>query len=142
MSTIPTNPAEAASTSPQQVPRITVLIHDFAQEPACSSTPRLVPTPAQLRKLSEPARHGRGRHQLADRPWFDLAERVLYSWPITLRVVVLLVVLFTGTAALAAALGVGGQLLLAALGLRTRLHTRRRTTALHRRRAALEAPGE
>lgn len=138
--TSPTNPAAVQSTSLQQVPRITVIIHEFSQEPACPQVPRLVPAPAQLRRRTTRAQpRRRGRHELADRPWFDLAERMLHSWPITLRVAVLMAVLLTGTAAVAAALGVGGQLLLAALGLRTRLNTRRRTTALHRRRAALEA---
>jgi hypothetical protein len=52
---------------------------------------------------------------------------VLCSWPITLRVIVLLVVLLTGTAAAAMTLGVGGQLLLAALGLYARRTRQRRT---------------
>jgi hypothetical protein len=119
------------------VPRITVIIHDFSQEP-----PQLPARRQQLRKVrghSMQKKHGRGQHELESRTWLDLAERVLYSWPITLRVAALLAILLTGTAAVAAALGVGGQLLLAALALRTRLNSRRRTAVLRQRRAALEA---
>jgi hypothetical protein len=119
--TPPTNPAEAPGTSLQQAPRITVIIHDFAQEP---TAPRLA-LPPDTQPATRKGRR-RGRHELHDRTWLDLLERVLCSWPITLRVVVLLVVLLTGTAAAAMTLGVGGQLLFAALGLYARRTSQRR----------------
>ncbi|MPZ84031.1 MAG: hypothetical protein GEV28_28005 [Actinophytocola sp.] len=71
-----------------------------------------------------------GRHRAGADSWMDLAERSLQSWPITLRVALLLVVLFTGTAAVAAVLGVAGQLVLAALGLRAHQRHRRRLAEL------------
>lgn len=66
-----------------------------------------------------------GRHRLDDTSWLGLLERVLCSWPITLRVALLLVILLTGTAAIATAVGIVGQLLLAALCYRARRFGRR-----------------
>jgi len=78
-----------------------------------------------------------GRHELIDSTWFGRLERLLQSWPITLRLALLVAVVLTGTAAVAATLGIGGQLALAALGLRARLSSRRRTDALRQRRPEL-----
>ncbi len=137
----PTNPAEASGPSPQRVPRITIFIHNLPDGPDRPAAVLVNPA-AMTRQPSTPPRRSRGgRHQLDSSPWLDLAERILCSWPITLRVTVLLAVLLTGTAALAAALGIGGQLLLAALGLQARLNSRRRAAALRQRRRTLEAHG-
>ncbi|MBB5851352.1 hypothetical protein ACFQ05_39315 [Amycolatopsis umgeniensis] len=58
-----------------------------------------------------------GRHELVDATWFGRLERLLQSWPPTLRLALLIAVVLTGTAAIAATLGIGGQLALIALSL-------------------------
>ncbi|HEV7647308.1 MAG TPA: hypothetical protein VGP26_04025 [Actinophytocola sp.] len=82
-----------------------------------------------------------GRHHVDESSWLDVAERVLHSWPITLRLAILMVVLATGTAVVAAVVGVACQLALAGLGIRARVRRRRRVRALQLRRAMLERPG-
>ena len=57
-----------------------------------------------------------------DRSWLRLVERVLASWPATLRLALFLLILFTGIAVVATALGVAGQILLTVLGFRIRKH--------------------
>lgn len=133
-SSTPTNPAEPLSASPQRAPRITVVIHNAPDRPAASVTPAvrlLKPVPAAQSQPTEesPAKRNAGKHRMEEPTWLGLLERVLYSWPITLRVALLVVVVLTGTAAVAATIGIGGQLLLAALGLRARRNGRRQATA-------------
>lgn len=55
---------------------------------------------------------------------------MLGSWPITLRLAFLFLVLVTGTAELAAAVGVVGQLVLAGIALRTQRQHKRRMAEL------------
>jgi hypothetical protein len=56
-----------------------------------------------------------GRHRAADRSAFGRLENALQSLPVAVRVAVLVLVL-TGTAAIEAAAGFAGQLLLALVG--------------------------
>jgi hypothetical protein len=141
MSTIegasPTNPAEVPDLSPQRVARVTIYVHNWPHEPA-PPTALIEPAASRTRPLAPRKSPAGGRHRLDDSPWLDLLERVLTSWPITLRVTVLLVVLVTGTAAVAATLGIGGQLLLGTLGLHARRGRRRRLSAMRRTQEALE----
>jgi len=127
--TSPTNPAEEPGKSPQRVPRITIFVHHPPNEPVHRAIGRMEPSPktaGQKRQKPWARRLEGSKHQLDDPTWLGLLERVLYSWPITVRLVVLLAVVLTGTAALAAIVGVGGQLLLAALSLRARRGRSRR----------------
>jgi hypothetical protein len=116
--------------SPQRVRRLTVVIHDFGGGHGDRAD---LPAPAQLDRHADrvtvrldPERMSATRHHRKDASWPALAERVLHSWPITLRLAVLVVVLATGTAAVAAVVGVAGQLFLAGLGLRAHRLRRRR----------------
>lgn len=120
MSTIggtpPTNPAEAPDTSPQRVRRRTVAIHDLLHEPIQQR--RSEPTESSnVPSRSKQMKRGRGRHELDDRTWLGLTERVVHSWPIPIRLVLLMGVLLTGTTEEAAAVGMAAQLLLALLSL-------------------------
>ena len=127
--TSPTNPAEVPGGSPQRVPRITLVIHGLPT--GDSSLPAVrrhrasapAPTPEAGQQLVSQRRDG--RHGLVDSTWFGRLERLLQSWPITLRLVLLVAVVLTGTAAVAATLGIGGQLLLAALSVRAERERRR-----------------
>jgi hypothetical protein len=110
--------------SPQRVRRLTVVIHDFGGRPDLSEPVRLDRQADRVIVRLDPDRVGAARHHRKEASWLGLAERVLHSWPITLRLAVLVVVLATGTAAVAAAVGVAGQLFLAGIGLRA--HRRRR----------------
>ena len=110
------NPPGEPPRSPQYVRRIAVVVHDFGAE-----------VPPRLAAPTEPSDHrhpetdrvtGGGRHRRPTESWLDVLEGALNSWPVTLRLAVLIVVLATGAAAVAAAVGVVGQLLLTALGLR------------------------
>jgi hypothetical protein len=137
------NPAESPEMSPQRVRRLTVVIHDFGGGRGVRVDP---PAPAHLDRQADrvtvrldPERSSATRHHRRDASWLGLAERVLHSWPITLRLAVLVVVLATGTAAVAAVVGVAGQLFLAGLGLRAH-HRRGRHLADRRGSAAL--PGD
>lgn len=135
------------AASPHRVPRITVILHDLPVNPTGSggfpTSPRLRPALEDSRKdVRTPRRRRRrtksGRHQLEDRTWLGLLERVLQSWPITLRVVLLLAVLITGTVVIAAVLGVAGQLLLAVLGFRAQRRCQVRLEEGGAERRALE----
>lgn len=111
MSTIDTTPSldpdDAQDTSSREVRRITIYVHNLP--PAAHPEPR----PPQDHDRKE---RTRGKHRLRTRTrWLDLVEKALTSWPITLRIAVLLTILVTGTAATAAAVGIGAQLLLAAI---------------------------
>lgn len=59
--------------------------------------------------------HGSGRHHRQCTSWYDLVARLFQSWPITLRIAVLLLVVLTGTAELAAKIGLSGQTIAIAL---------------------------
>lgn len=63
-------------------------------------------------------------------PWLDLVTKALSSWPTTLRLSVLSLAIAAGTALVAAAVGVTGQLALAALGLHVGLCGQRRLPPL------------
>jgi hypothetical protein len=130
--TSPTNPAEVPGGSPQRVPRITLVIHGSPTDlPTAVSSPLPRTTPAPTAEAGQLVRQQRGgRHELVDSTWFGRLERLLHSWPITLRLALLVAVVLTGTAAVAATLGIGGQLLLAALSLRARGDHRRRLAAV------------
>lgn len=67
---------------------------------------------------------GNGRHHRPITSWYDLVERALHSWPVTLRIAVLLLVLLTGTAELAARIGLSGQTVV--IVLEAWYHVRRR----------------
>jgi hypothetical protein len=136
------NPPEPVLTRPE---RITVVIHAFtparirpAPDPPFPDPPAI---PAQEDRRRGHRRQGdTGRHHLDESSWLDVAERVLHAWPITVRLAMLMVVLATGTAAVAALVGVACQLALAGLGLRSRVRGRRRVRALRARKAMLEHP--
>lgn len=142
--TSPTNPAEAPGASPQRVPRITLVIHNLPDKPVHPTVPTVTPAPTNRGQAgARPATtwHRSGKHRLEEPPWLGLADRVLTSWPITLRLALLMGVLLTGTAALAAIVGVGGQLLLAALGLQARRERQRRMSTQPKRTRAEENSG-
>jgi hypothetical protein len=135
------NPPEPVLKRPE---RMTVVIHAFTPSrirPA--PDPPFPDPPAQEGRRTGRRRQGdTGRHHLDESSWLDVAERVLHAWPITARLAVLTVVLATGTAMMAALVGVACQLALAGLGVRARIRGRRRVHALQaRRRALLEHPG-
>lgn len=137
------NPPEPVLTRPE---RITVVIHAFTPariRPARGPFPDPPAIPGQRdRRLPGSRRQGdTGRHHLDESSWLDVAERVLHAWPITVRLAMLMIVLATGTAAVAALVGVVCQLALAGLGLRARVRGRRRVRALQARKALLEHPG-
>jgi hypothetical protein len=56
-----------------------------------------------------------GRHHRPVAPWYDLLSRATQSWSLTLRVAILLLVVLTGTAELAAKIGLSGQAIAIAL---------------------------
>jgi hypothetical protein len=102
-----------AATAPENRPaRTVVVIHDIPVR--CDEPP-----PPAVPPEAEPPQ-ARGRHRARDSSWLQVLERGLSSWPITLRLAVLVAVLLTGTATLAAALGLAGQLLLIGLSLARR----------------------
>lgn len=132
----PINPDEAPRESLQRVPRITLVIHGSptGQLPPEPASPVLAPVPASAAVVGPLPRQPRGgRHEFVDPTWFGRLERLLQSWPITLRLALLVVIVLTGTAAVAAAIGIGGQLALAVLSLRARRAQSRNVTALRRR---------
>ena len=100
--------------------RITVVIHDYGNCPLDEPPVAVV----------LPARPAGGRHRAPEPSGWEVADRVLGSWPITLRLAFLFLVLITGTAVLAATVGVVGQLVLAGLALRTQRRHQRRTAEL------------
>lgn len=101
--------------------RISIVVHAFGSP----AGPLLRPSAPPARTV-ETRRSPGGRHRVENGSWRSLAERVLHPWPVSLRLAVLLVVLATGTATAAAAIGFAGQLLVAALGLRIHRRHRRR----------------
>lgn len=137
------NPPEPAAAAVDRPERVTVVIHAFTPN-------RIRPAPGPRAATGTPMAHERsrrqrqadtGRHHLDESSWLDVAERVLHSWPITVRLAALMIVLATGTAAVAAVVGVACQLALAGLGIRARVRRRRRVRAFQVRRAMLERPG-
>lgn len=110
----PLDPAEATTRHA----RITVVIHEFENRP-------LDEPPVVLAAARPPG----GRHRAPESPW-DFMDRVLGSWPIALRLAFLFLVLITGTAVLAAAVGVVGQLVLAGVAFRAQRQHKRRLAEL------------
>ena len=53
-----------------------------------------------------------GRHRRTLTSWYDLVGRILQSWSLTLRIAILVLVVVTGTAELAAKIGLSGQILI------------------------------
>jgi hypothetical protein len=100
-------------SAPENRPaRTVVVIHEIPDRRDEPPPPVILPEPEQPQ--------AKGRHRAHDPSWLQVLERGLSSWPVTLRLVVLLAVLLTGTATLAAALGLAGQLLLVGLSLARR----------------------
>lgn len=101
-------PTEESTKLAPAVQRTVIIIHGgvglHGDRRAC--------LPAQSRRQS-PRRSG--KHRADHSSLLDLLERVLTSWPITLRLGLLLLILLTGTAAVAATAGLISQLMLAAL---------------------------
>ncbi len=129
----PTNPGEAPRKSPQQVPRITLVIHGSPTGRRLPPEPAAEHVPEPVAEKAPAARRERGgQHEFVDTTWFGRLERLLQSWPITFRLVLLVAVVLTGTAAVAATLGIGGQLALIALSLVERRRRRERVAALRR----------
>lgn len=58
-----------------------------------------------------------GRHHRPVESWYDLVGRILHSWPLTFRIAILILVVLTGTAELAAKIGLSGQVLAIALNI-------------------------
>jgi hypothetical protein len=115
------NPLDPSGNTPQRT-RITVVIHEFGDRSLEESDV----APAVPRAGVRPAG---GRHRAPESAW-DFADRVLGSWPIALRLAFLFLVLITGTAVLAAAVGVVGQLVLAGIAFRTQRRRRPRLPEL------------
>lgn len=106
-----------AATAPENRPaRTVVVIHEI---PVRRDEPPPSPIAPEAPPEAEPPQ-ARGRHRARDSSWLQVLERGLSSWPVSLRLAVLLAVLLTGTATLAAAVGVAGQLLLIGLSLARR----------------------
>lgn len=128
------------------VRRITVVVHHFSGRPTSPPTCRTDAAASGEAGAGKPGdrhrhrRSGTGRHHLRDHSWLGLVERVLLSWPVTLRLALLIAVLVTGTAALAAVVGVVGQVLLALLGLRTQRLRQEWLRELRARQAAASSP--
>jgi len=61
---------------------------------------------------------GGGRHRRRERTWTDLLDDVLRSWPVTVRVIVLVVAFATGLTAVVVVASIVGQLVLAGLAAR------------------------
>jgi hypothetical protein len=101
-------PAEGPAALPPSTPRTVIIIHAGPW----SHGNRQASLPAKPRRQSP--RRG-GKHRADDSSLLDLPERVLTSWPITLRLALLLLILLTGTAVIAAAAGLVNEFLLAAL---------------------------
>ncbi|SFO06418.1 hypothetical protein [Amycolatopsis rubida] len=123
----PTNPDEAPRKSPNRVPRVTLVIHNapagLQNGDGKSSNPAPKAKPSAVTPSVTASKRGKGRggrHELADTTWLGRLERLLQSWPVTLRLALLIVVVLTGTAAIAATLGIGGQLALVVLSLAQR----------------------
>jgi hypothetical protein len=110
------NPLDPPGTTPQ-CRWITVVIHEFG-EPGVLAVPG-----------TAGSRPAGGRHRAPESPW-DVVDRVLGSWPLTLRLAFLFLVLITGTVVLAAAVGVVGQLVLAGIAFRTQCRRRSRPPEL------------
>jgi hypothetical protein len=80
--------------------------------------------PIPLPRAVAPARRPR-RHRAEGRSWPATLERVLRTWPTTLRLALLLAILLAGLAAIAAAAGLASPLLLIAGGHQARKWVRR-----------------
>jgi len=118
------------------------VIHDFTPTRLRAGIePSAIPAQRDRRRPGHLRQGDTGRHHVEESSWLDVAERVLHAWPITLRLAVLTIVLATGTAVVAAVVGVVCQLALAALGIRARIRRRGRVRALQARKAMLEHPG-
>lgn len=80
--------------------------------PCAGVTAPVLPAPRPVRDWVFPAP---GRHHRRVRPWYDLVSRATQSWSLTLRVAILLLVVLTGTAAIAAKIGLSAQAIVIAL---------------------------
>lgn len=124
----PTIPPEDTNESPAAAKRVVIVIHSPALAPNGRAT-----APDGDPEFSEPhtgtIRRG-GRHRREDREWFDLVDDVVHSRPLTLRVVLLIFAVATGSAAVVMALGVVGHLALVSLAAGRRQERRRRLRAL------------
>lgn len=101
------NPVDARNMSPQRVIPIVVMV--------------AIPPPQSQDPPQGPA------------PLLDLLERATQSWGTTLRLSLLTLTFAAGTAMVAAAIGVTGQLALAALGLRASWRRKRLTADTEQR---------
>jgi hypothetical protein len=84
------------------------------------------PIPLPREESAIPAAPQRGRHRNS---WPGFADKVLQSWPATLRLAVLLAILLAGLAMIAAAIGIATPLLLVAGGYQMRQWLRRKPRA-------------
>jgi len=129
----PIIPPESRDGSPAAVERVVIVIHSPARAEMCTHPEPETTAPRGDRPSS--GRHTRrtrrgGRHRRDEQSWFDLVDNVVHSWPLTFRVVVLVVAIATGSTAVIMALGVVGQLALAGLAARTGQVRQQRVEAL------------
>lgn len=128
----PIIPPEDPKESREGIERVVIVIHS----PTQPVTP--VPTGGEAPPSGDRESSGRhtgrsargGRHRQEGRSWLDLVDDVMRSWPLTLRVVVLIFAIATGSTAVVMALGVVGQLALAGLAAGGRQERQRRLRAL------------
>lgn len=89
-----------------------------------------IPLPREEISIPVPPQRGRrGRHRAESRSWTGFADKVLQSWPATLRLAVLLMILLAGLAMIAAVIGIATPLLLVAGGYQMRQWLRRKPRA-------------
>lgn len=107
------NPVDARNMSPQRVVPIAVMVP--------------IPSPPSQDQPQQPA------------PLLDLIERATQSWGATLRLSLLTLTFALGTAMVAAAVGVTGQLALAALGVRAGWRRKQRAADTEQRLDELDS---
>lgn len=130
-------PPDDPKESPATLERVVIVIHPSTQPecpvPARRTAPRedsRQPEQPSKQRPEQPTDRPRGgRHRRDEQSWLHLADDVVRSWPLTLRVVVLILAIATGSTAVVMALGVVGQLALAGLAARGREERRRRLRA-------------
>ncbi len=124
----PIIPPEDAKESPAPMERVVIVIHSPTQ-PAGPTGREPLPSGDRQPSGSRTGRTRGGRHRRPEGSWLHLVDDIVRSWPLTLRVVVLILAIATGSTAIVMTLGVAGQLALAALAAQGREERRRRLQA-------------
>lgn len=105
---------------PTAADRVLIVIHAPTQ-PTKAVVPRRETPPSRASGFAPHLicrMRGGGRHRRRERTWTDLLDDVLRSWPVTVRVIVLVVAFATGLTAVVVVASIVGQLVLAGLAAR------------------------